>query len=130
MKLILTLFLSISLLSGFCQTQKDLDYSAHEANILANIELNDVYQKILLEYKSDTLFIKNLKASQRIWITFRDAEVLVKYPEIESSNYGSVLPMCVSLYLEHLTRTRITTLKEWTTGAIEGDVCNGSVKIK
>jgi uncharacterized protein YecT (DUF1311 family) len=130
MKLILTLFLSITLLSGFCQTQLELNSDAHESYMTADKELNDVYQTILSEYKSDTIFIKNLKASQRIWITFRDAEVLVKYPEIGSSNYGSVLPMCVSLYLEQLTRTRITTLKEWTTGAFDGDVCNGSVKIK
>jgi hypothetical protein len=34
--------------------------------------------------------------------------------------------MCWSYYKESLTRERIKTLKQWTTGAEEGDVCNGS----
>jgi uncharacterized protein YecT (DUF1311 family) len=47
----------------------------------ADKELNNVYKKILEKYKSDTLFIKNLKISQRIWITFRDAELNMKFPD-------------------------------------------------
>jgi len=38
--------------------------------------------------------------------------------------------MCVSIYLERLTRERIATIKEWADGIEEGDVCIGSVKIK
>lgn len=38
--------------------------------------------------------------------------------------------MCVSMYLEKLTRERIKTLKEWINGVEEGDVCIGSVKMK
>ena len=97
---------------------------------LADKELNKVYQRILNEYQTDTLFIENLKASQRIWVKFRDAELKVKYPESEPGYYGSVYPMCVSIYLEKLTRERIRTLKIWLEGIEEGDVCSGSVRSK
>lgn len=97
---------------------------------LADKELNIVYQRILNEYQTDTLFIENLKASQRIWVTFRDAELKVKYPESEPGYYGSIYPVCVSNYLEGLTRERIKTLKIWLEGIEEGDVCAGSVRRK
>jgi uncharacterized protein YecT (DUF1311 family) len=91
-------------------------------------KLNEVYQAILKEYKSDTEFIKNLRASQRIWITFRDAEVKVKFPDREDGYYGSIHPLCVSLYLEDLTKDRISTLNLWLKGSEEGDGCSGSIK--
>ncbi|WP_367271484.1 lysozyme inhibitor LprI family protein [Nonlabens sp.] len=47
-----------------------------------------------------------------MWITFRDAELKVMYPETEPRYYGSIHPMCVSIYLEKLTQDRIKTLKE------------------
>ena len=94
----------------------------------ADKELNSVYKKILVEYKSDTAFIRNLKISQRIWVTFRDAELNMKYPDREPGYYGSVLPLCMANFLEQLTLDRIKTLKVWLLGVQDGDVCSGSVK--
>jgi uncharacterized protein YecT (DUF1311 family) len=93
-------------------------------------KLNEVYQAILKEYKSDTEFIKNLRTSQRIWISFRDAEAKVKYPDREDGYYGSIHPLCVSLYLEELTLDRISTLNLWLKGSEEGDACSGSINVK
>ncbi len=130
MRYILTILISLICLIGFAQTQGDLSEKAGESLKKSDKELNDIYKTILSDYKSDTVFIKNLKASQRIWIMFRDAELKVKYPETEPGYYGSVFPMCVSTYLEKLTKVRIETLKKWTIGIEEGDVCIGSVKMK
>jgi uncharacterized protein YecT (DUF1311 family) len=130
MKYILIIFIAFISLTEFSQTQGDMNEKANESYKKADKELNDIYKTILNDYKSDTIFIRNLKASQRIWITFRDAELKVKYPETEPGHYGSVYPMCVSIYLERLTRERIKTLKEWIDGIEEGDVCIGSVKMK
>jgi uncharacterized protein YecT (DUF1311 family) len=129
MKYILTIIISIICLTGFSQTQADMNDDAFNSYKKTDKELNDIYKAILKEYKSDTVFIQNLKTSQRIWITFRDAELQVKYPVTEPGYYGTVYPMCVAIYLEKLTLERITTLKEWTNGIEEGDACNGSVKI-
>jgi uncharacterized protein YecT (DUF1311 family) len=96
----------------------------------ADKELNEIYQKILVEYKTDTVFVKNLKQSQRFWIQFRDAELAMKYPEREEGYYGSVHPMCVAMYLTQLTEERIKILRIWLDGIEEGDVCCGSVKSK
>lgn len=127
--LLISLFCIISSL-GFAQTQMKMNQSANDSYQKADKELNEIYKKILKEYKTDTVFIKNLKMSQRIWITFRDAELEVKYPDREPGYYGSIHPLCIATYLEQLTIERINTLKVWIDGLEEGDVCNGSVKTK
>nr|WP_234387189.1 lysozyme inhibitor LprI family protein [Aquimarina sp. Aq78] len=97
----------------------------------ADTELNEVYQNILTEYKSDTIFIDRLKKTQRIWISYRDAELEMKFPaKNKQTEYGSVYPMCVSYFLKELTEERIEKLKIWLIGIEEGDVCSGSVKMK
>lgn len=127
MKTLLSIILFITLsISCFSQTQIEMTIESDQSYKQADKELNILYQKILKTYSTDTLFIQNLKKSQRLWIQFRDAEVAVKYPVVE----GSVYSMCIASYLELLTRQRIATLKQWTEGVEEGDACGGSVKIK
>ena len=129
---ILPAILSLTLLAltGFAQTQYEINQDAENSYKKAEQELNDTYQKILKEYASDTSFISHLKAAERLWIEFRDAELAMKFPPEPAGSYGSVLPMCESQYMEQLTRDRIKTLKVWLDGIEEGDVCTGSVKIK
>tara|TARA_R110002049_G_scaffold14886_2_gene61926 strand:- start:3599 stop:3925 length:327 start_codon:yes stop_codon:yes gene_type:complete len=106
---------------------KDANNKYHKADI----QLNTVYQKILTEYKSDSIFIDRLKKVQRIWIAYRDAELEMKFPaENKLAEYGSVYPMCVSYFLKELTEERTEKLKVWLVGVEEGDVCSGSVKTK
>ena len=114
----------------FGQTQYEMNMTEHNKYLKADKQLNSIYQKILKEYKEDSAFIKNLKASQKIWIQFRDAEMKTKYPDRTPGAYGSVQPMCWSIYLTGLTEERSTTLKIWLEGIEEGDVCSGSVKTK
>lgn len=124
----LALMLILFSVAAFAQTQSELNSKAYSEYEKADKSLNDIYKKIKAAYFSDTVFIKNLKASQRLWVKFRDAEMQMKYPENKS--YGSAQPMCYSLYLQELTEDRIKTLKVWLDGIAEGDVCAGSVKKK
>lgn len=117
-------------LFGFSQTQTEMNTEAYKDFEKVDNELNQTYKKILVEYKSDTAFIKNLKVSQRIWITFRDAELKMKYPDREPGYYGSIYPVCRAEYLKELTLARIKTLRIWLEGIEEGDACAGSVKTK
>jgi uncharacterized protein YecT (DUF1311 family) len=129
-KILILAFLLISMTYGFGQTQSDLNKAEHSEYLKADKELNSIYQKILKEYKKDTAFIKNLKASQKIWVQFRNAEMKVKFPDREPGYYGSAQPMCWAAYLTRLTNERIGSLKVWLDGIDEGDVCSGSVKTK
>lgn len=91
MKRILLLLILIVLSNiSFAQTQGEMNAAEHNKYVNANKELNSVYQKILQEYKTDTGFIMNLKASQNIWMKFRDAEMKMKYPDREDGYYGTV----------------------------------------
>ena len=98
---------------GKDMSQYDINMEAGDAYSKVDKELNDIYQKILSKYKSDTVFIKNLKKSQNIWIKFRDAELRVEFPERQSvAYYGSNQSTCESNFLKQLTIERIERLKE------------------
>lgn len=112
----------------FAQSQTDMNMKAYSDYKKADAELNVVYQKILKSYSRETTFIKKFRNAQRLWIQLRDAELAAKYPN--DGTYGSVEPMCESIYLETLTRDRIKFLSVWVTGIEEGEVCLGSVRMK
>ncbi len=122
----IVLFCALLSTSLRAQTQTALNQNATANATKADQKLNAICTRILTEYKSDTLFTQSLKASQRIWFKFRDAELKMMYPY--SEGLGSIQPMCVSDYLEKLTNERIITLQQWITGTQEGDVCSGSLK--
>jgi len=107
-----------------------MNMDAYHSFQKADSELNAIYKKILRLYKSDTIFIKNLKKSQSIWIQFRDAEMEMKYPNYGSGYYGSMQPMCYGYYKEELTRQRIKRLMEWLIGIDDKDGCRGSALSK
>jgi len=130
MKIYFTMIFCFVSLICFSQTQSEMNEGASKDFKQADKELNDVYNKILTEYKEDTAFIKNLKIAQKLWIQFRDAEMKAKYPDKEPGYYGSTQPLCWDSYLTELTTERINKLKTWLTGIEEGDVCAGSVKMK
>jgi uncharacterized protein YecT (DUF1311 family) len=95
-------------------------------------ELNKTYNKVLNEYKSDTLFIRRIKEAQRAWIKFRDAHLESRFPSTSNTNqyneYGSIYPYCACVIMTELTKERIKQLQAWLNGTIEGDVCGGSYK--
>ena len=127
-RIVIILFLTFNL-TCFSQSQSEMNKEANNEYKKADIELNNVYQKILTEYKFNTVFIDRLKKTQRIWMSYRDAELEMKFPaENKQTVYGSVYPMCVSFFLKELTEERIEKLNVWINGIEEGNVCSGSVK--
>jgi uncharacterized protein YecT (DUF1311 family) len=116
------------------QTQVEMNACAGEEYKAADAELNRVYQAVLKKYKDDAKFVTKLRAAQRAWVAYRDAEVEAKFPHGDESRakeyYGSVLPMCDAQFRAQLTQDRIDQLREWLDGAEEGDICSGSVEIK
>jgi len=116
------------------QTQLELNACASGMYQEEDAKLNLVYQEILKRFKNDRVFIKKLRAAQRAWLKFRDAQFEAKFPHILDSrgqyNYGAVFPMCNRLYKAELTHERVEELRLWLDGTDEGDVCSGSLPIK
>jgi uncharacterized protein YecT (DUF1311 family) len=115
---------------SYSQTQLQMNEAEHKKFLEADKKLNEVYKQVLSEYKGDTLFIKNIKISQGLWVKFRDAEMKMMYPDREPGFYGSVHPMCWSVYKTELTNERIKKLRLWLAGQEEGDPCSASIKVK
>jgi uncharacterized protein YecT (DUF1311 family) len=108
------------------QTQGELNECAGGKATQADRKLNQTYQAVLKKYADKTVFIDRLRKAQRAWVTFRDAQLEMKFPSGEAA--GSVEPMCYSLYKAELTEKRSNELREWLKGIEEGDVCCGSIK--
>ena len=131
MKQIATLIFLAFSLNSFSQTQLEMNMEANEAYKESHNELNQVYKKVSLKYNSDTAFISALKKTQRQWISFRDAELEMKFPaENKRVEYGSVYPMCVSFFLKDFTDKRTERLRDWLIGGEEGFVCLGSIGVR
>ena len=115
------------------QAQSGMNADACAQYDQADHKLNEIYQSILKDkyYTADTVFVDALKAAQRQWIKYRDAEVEALFPGVDKkAKYGSAYPMCSCAASAKLTRQRIQDLQAWTDGISEGDICSGSVKEK
>lgn len=71
-RIILVTITSLFALFTIAQTQNDLNVEAKKKYENADKELNEIYNKVLKEYKEDAVFIQNLKKSRRLWLQFRD----------------------------------------------------------
>ncbi len=93
----------------------------------ADKALNKVYKQILKKYEKAPIFLKKLKAAQRLWIQFRDAEVEMRFPmENKQVAYGTIYFDCKEQILKDMTIARTQTLKAWLGDIDEYDSCNGS----
>lgn len=113
------------------QTQAELNREACAQYKVADDELNKTYAQILNEYKADAAFVASLRAAQRAWVAYRDAQLEALYPGPNKSlTYGSAHPMCRCYALAEMTRERTAGLRRWVEGVEEGDVCAGSIKMR
>jgi uncharacterized protein YecT (DUF1311 family) len=114
---------------GPCEAKTQAEANACEADKYkaADAEMNRVYKAALKRLEGDKKATDKLKAAQRAWMAFRDAELAAHFPAGASiQEYGSVFPMCQSSHLTDLTQARTQQLSFWAVGVEEGDVCAGS----
>jgi uncharacterized protein YecT (DUF1311 family) len=113
------------------KTQLDTNQCASLYQKGTDAELNAVYQQVIKANAGQPKFLAKLRIAQRAWIAWRDAELNALYPDKDDpSAYGSALAACWSLKTAVLTEARIKQLRQWITGAKEGDVCSGSIPVK
>ena len=115
MKKVAILLLIIFTSTGLsAQTQTELNIQSSNSYKKVDNELGIVYQQILKKYSKNTKFINYLRASERLWIQFRDAEVKMMFPADDTRMaYGSMYPLLYYGLLEELTKSRLKELKLW-----------------
>jgi uncharacterized protein YecT (DUF1311 family) len=97
----------------------------------ADDELNRVYKEILKRNAKDSVFLDRLKAAQRAWLSFRDAELEALFPDPEKQvAYGSAYPTCYANWKKKITVQRTQQLRRWLIATEEGDVCTGLLPVK
>ncbi|HUZ45951.1 MAG TPA: lysozyme inhibitor LprI family protein [Terriglobia bacterium] len=94
------------------KTQGEMNACASEEAARVDAELNAVYRKLLLKAASQTEAVAKIKASERAWITYRDAFMEAMYPaKDKQAEYGSIYPMEADLLKAKLTRQQVAALE-------------------
>jgi len=99
--------------------QPDMNACADKAFQAADKKLNEVYKKVVAGEEGDTA---KLKAAQRLWVQFRDAECTF---EVEADEGGSIYPMEYSNCLEKVTRIRIKEFEDYLACQKDAAKCGG-----
>ena len=104
----------------------EMSVCAEEDFKKADAALNKVYNTLLQNEKSDAIFIKNLRESQKAWIKFRDAELAATFACKESAMvcWGSMYLICHNVYKAKITKDRTERLKKYLTEGRPADDCS------
>ena len=93
-------------------TQLELTQCAGDDAKRADAELNSVYQQLLSKAKGNEHAIEKIRAAQRAWISFRDAQLAAVFPrEDKQAAYGSMYAMCYANIAAEMTRERTAQLR-------------------
>ena len=100
----------------------ELNEASRESYEKADAQLNRIYNRILNDHAGDKNFVEKLKAAERAWIIFRDAQVNSIFYGDEQTR-GSMHPTCNCMVLKQLTDDRIEMLRDLAAG--RADMCSG-----
>lgn len=95
-----------------------MNVCAGEAYAAADAELNTAYKQIVARLAGDPDGLAALRAAERAWVAFRDAECAFQSSGVEG---GSIYPMVQAGCLEGLTRDRLEALNGYL-ACEEGDL--------
>ncbi|CAI8767921.1 lysozyme inhibitor LprI family protein [Methylocaldum szegediense] len=105
-------------------TQLEINACAADEFDKAERKLNEVYRALLKKEEKNVIFIQKLRAAQRAWLAFRDAELEAMYACEEGSTcWGTILPLCYADYKTKLTRERTQRLQQFLDKGHPADNC-------
>lgn len=111
------------------QTQYDINTCSQDAARNTRNELQALFQAVLAKYRDDPHQQARLRAAQRAWTRYRDAEFAAVYPHAGEANYATAYAAtCTARLNLALMRARIARLRLWLRGGIEGDLCAGALR--
>ena len=109
MKTLLALVLfALCVTPVFAQSQQEMNREAEASFTKADAELNRVYAKVIATLDDESK--PELKAAQRAWVAFRDAQATFQMNQ--EARGGSMAPMIYAGVRASLTKARIAQLKE------------------
>ena len=96
-------------------TQIELNACARDDYERADAELNAAWKDLIAALGNKSAAVKQVRAAQRAWIAFRDAEVAGHFPLEEGEDprvmYGSMYPMSLHGLMTTLTKQRTEQLR-------------------
>lgn len=98
----------LSLSNLRAQSQQEMNQQAYAGFEKADKELNQIYAKV--QAKLDKEGKEKLKAAQRAWVTFRDAQAEL---DADIMRGGSAAPMLSAGSKTQTTKKRVEELKEF-----------------
>ena len=107
--------------------QLEMNACADDDFVRADRELNKTYQALIEKEAEDPVFIAKLRAAQKAWLAFRDAELEATFACDKDDSHicwGSMLPMCYSYFKADLTRQRTKRLKQLLKEGRPADGCH------
>jgi uncharacterized protein YecT (DUF1311 family) len=104
--LILLITFLLPLSSAHAQTQGQMNQEAAAEFKKADAQLNKIYPQVLA--KLDAEGKEKLKAAQRAWVAFRDAQAEL---DADTARGGTMAPLLRATSLTQTTEDRITQLK-------------------
>ncbi|MEZ5450520.1 MAG: lysozyme inhibitor LprI family protein [Thiolinea sp.] len=96
--------------------QMEMNQCALDDFTAADQQLNATWKVLLTKYREDRAFLDKIKAAQRAWISFRDAEVAAQFACEDADVrlcWGSMYPMLYHGEMTRLTRERTQRLQEY-----------------
>jgi uncharacterized protein YecT (DUF1311 family) len=103
--------------SGECNpagTQLELNACAADDFAKADKELNEAYAELLKDKGKDKVFVRKVRAAQKAWLTFRDAELEALFACEDQDPrvcWGSMYPMSYMSEKTRLTQERTQALR-------------------
>ena len=109
---------------------KAMEEGSEELYELQERTLNDNYRRIFKLYADDPVFLNKLKAAQRAWLKFRDAELEALFPHDGKAGAKSAdIESARRVWMGRLAEERATQLARWIMGAKEDDPARGSIRV-
>ena len=106
--LIALLLVALSASPVFAQSQSEMNREAAASFVKADVELNRVYAKVLTSLDDEGR--AKLKAAQRAWVIFRDAQAAFEM-DFEARG-GSMGPLIYEGFRARVTKARVAQFKE------------------
>jgi uncharacterized protein YecT (DUF1311 family) len=96
--------------------QMEMNQCAADDYAAADKKLNATWKNLMAQFKDDKTATAKLKAAQKAWIAFRDAEIAAQFACDEGDIrvcWGSMYPMLVNGELQAMTETRTERLQKY-----------------